>query len=108
MRKNNFLRLKTIVHWALVAAMGIGFSIAGILIVFKLVPVNDSPGLKEWVSLVLCAFTLCVSVLNIAIVLKLNTKKREADMRRVCEGREESLNKITADVIRNVLMESPE
>jgi hypothetical protein len=106
MKKNRYMPLKTIAYWALIAAMGIGFSIASIIITLKSIPIDTTPGLKEGTSLALCAFTIGISILYIAIVLKLNLKKREAAMRKTHERHEKGLHKIETDVIQNILMET--
>jgi hypothetical protein len=98
--------LKEIVYWAFIAAIGIGFSIALIIITLKSIPADTTPGLKEGASLALCAFTISMSILSIMIILKSNLKKREAAMRRTHERHEKDLHKIEADVIRNILTET--
>jgi uncharacterized membrane protein len=102
------MRLKTIAYWAFIAAMGIGFSIASIIITLKSIPIDATPGLKEGATLALCAFTVGISILNITIVLKSNLKKKEAAMRKTHERHEKDLHKIEADVIHNILMEPAE
>lgn len=98
--------LKTIAYWVLIAAMGIGFSIVSIIITLKSIPIDTIPGMKEVATLALCVFTIGISILNIAIVLQLNLRKREAALRKTYERHEKDLHKIEADVIHNILMET--
>jgi hypothetical protein len=106
MNNNRYTPLKTIVYWALVAAMGIGFSIAVILITLKSIPADTAPELKEGISLALCAFTIGMAILNIAVVLKLNLKKREDAMRKTYERNEKDLHKVKTDVMYKILKET--